>query len=110
MLLLAGACKKNTNIPVKKMSKILLSMHLAESYTRSIPRSKTIPDSNGLILFTPEDSLLKYNAMILKEFKISKTEFRNSLDYYKRNPVLLDSIYQMILADIAIMQAKTDKK
>lgn len=85
-------------------------MHLAESYTKSIPRTQTIPDSTGVILFTPEDSLLKYNAMILKEFGISKTEFQNSLDHYKKDPVLLDSIYQMILSDIAIMQAKTPTK
>ena len=82
-------------------------MHLAEGYTRVIPRLQNLPDG---VTMKQDDSLLKYNAMILKEFNITKTDFQNSLDYYKKRPVLLDSIYQIILADIAILQANNKKK
>ena len=98
------ACSKEKHLSIPVMSKILLKMHLAEGYAMVLPK-----DENKT-LFKNEDSLLKYNAMILKEFKITKTDFDNSLQYYKKNPVLLDSIYQIVLSDIAILQANQKKK
>jgi hypothetical protein len=110
-LFLGSSCKKEAPIPIKKMSKILLKMHLAEGYTRAIPKSQTDTDSiAGTAPYSHNDSLLKYNAMILKEFKITKSEFQKSLDYYKQKPVLLDSIYQIILTDIAVLQANNNIK
>lgn len=98
------SCSKQAPVPMKKMSEILLRMHLAEAYTQVTPRVE-----NGVSI-KQEDSLLKFNAMILKEFNITKKEFNYSLDYYKQEPVLLDSIYQVVLSEIAILQAKNKKK
>lgn len=107
----AVACNKSDHLPMGKMSKILLKMHLAEGYAQVLPKNEPLTDGkSGSMLLKNEDSLLKYNAMILKEFNITKTDFQNSLQYYKRNPELLDSIYQMVLSDIAILQAENKKK
>ncbi len=107
LLLLADSCRKKEPLSLKTMSKVLLKMHLAESYVRSIPRTPKPNDSlAAAVPFMHDDSLLKYNAQILKEFKITKADFTASLDYYKQKPLLLDSIYQIVLSDIAVMQAK----
>ncbi len=106
-----AACNKPAHLPMNKMSKILLKMHLAEGYAQVLPKNEPLTDGkSGSMVLKNEDSLLKYNAMILKEFNITKTDFQQSLQYYKRNPELLDSIYQMVLSDIAILQAENKKK
>ncbi len=79
-------------------------MHIAEGYAQALPKKE-----NSTVPKNP-DSLLKYHAMILDEYRISKNEFQTSLNYYKKHPDLLDSIYQLVLADVVILQAKNNKK
>lgn len=86
------------------MSKVLLKMHLAESYAQALPKK-----DNSTVHKDP-DSLLKYHTIILDEFHISKVTFEKNINYYKKHPDLLDSIYQLVLADVAILQAKNSKK
>jgi Domain of unknown function (DUF4296) len=104
MVLGSSSCKEAQPLPLNVMSKILLKMHLAESYAQALPKRE-----NSTVYKDP-DSLLKHHAVILDEHRISKEEFEKSLNYYKKHPDLLDSIYQLILADVAILQAKNSKK
>ena len=98
------SCHEKAYLPIGTMSKILLKMHLAEGYAQVLPK-----ELNSTV-YKNEDSLLKYDAMILKEFKLSKQDFQYNLNYYKQHPELLDSVYLIILSDIAILQAKNNKK
>ncbi len=90
-------------IPVPKMTKILLEMHLAESYAQHMPKD------SGQTSIKNEDSLLVYNAQILKANQITEKDFQNSINWYKTKPELLDSIYQTLLTDIAILQSKVNQ-
>lgn len=85
------------------MGKILLELHLAEAYAQQLPK-----DSNHLS-FKNEDSLIVFHAEILKKQDISEIDFQQSINWYKSRPELLDSIYQGILSEIAIMNSKHNK-
>lgn len=104
MMLSFLACKeKYTPLSHAKMSKILMELHIAESYAQFATK-----DSNQTS-YKNEDTLLLYNAQILMNNKISEQEFQKSIDWYKVHPELLDSIYQKILSDIAILTSKHNK-
>lgn len=92
-----------TPIPIHKMSDMLLEMHLAESLSQQLPK-----DSNQTS-YKNEDSLLVFNAEILKKYHISESTFKANIDWYKTQPEMLDSVYQNILSEIAILQSKENK-
>lgn len=84
------------------MSGVLLDMHLAESYAQQIPGNKGADLKN-------QDSLLRFNADILRKHRVTEAQFKTSINWYKQRPDLLDSIYQSILSEYIIMQAKVNK-
>lgn len=86
-----------------RMTDLLLEMHLAEAYAQQLPK-----DSLQVSLKN-EDSLLVYNAQILKHYEVSESTFKSSIEWYKAHPDILDSIYQNILTEIAILQSKENK-
>ncbi len=90
-------------IPINKMTKLLLEMHLAEAYAQHMPKD------SGQTSIKNEDSLLIYNAQILKANNITEKDFQNSINWYKTKPELLDSIYQTMLTDITILQSKVNQ-
>lgn len=103
LILIAGCKQDKPPLGPEQMSKLLLELHLAEAYAQQIPReTETISYKN-------EDSLLIFNAEILKRLRVSESDFRKSLNWYKSRPELLDSIYQTILSDIAILNSKYNK-
>lgn len=75
-------------------------MHLAEAYSQIIPKDSTKQFMKNI------DSLEYFDATILKEFHISQQKFNQDIEYYKTQPQLLDSIYQLILSELTILQAK----
>ena len=97
---LAACAEKEEHLPIDKMSKVLLELHVAESYAKQLP-SSAHPEQRG-----NEDSLKYFVAAILKENKIAEKEFTQSMDWYAKQPELLDSIYQQILNDVAVWQSK----
>jgi len=100
----AYSCKeKAKHLSPARMTEILMDMHLAEAYAQQLPR-----DSMQVSLKN-EDSLLVFNARILNHYQLSETDFKNSIEWYKAHPELLDSIYQNILTEIAILQSKENK-
>lgn len=100
----SSGCKQDKPpINPEQMSSLLLELHLAEAYAQQLAKE------NATISYKNEDSLLVFNAEILKRQKISEADFRKSLNWYKSRPELLDSIYQNILSNIAILNAKYNK-
>lgn len=90
-------------LPIHKMSEVLLEMHIAESLSQQMPK-----DSNQTS-YKNEDSLLVFNAEILNKYHISESTFKANIDWYKTQPEMLDSVYQNILSEIAILQSKENK-
>jgi hypothetical protein len=98
------ACERDKAIiPPAKMGKLLLELHLAEAYAQQLPK-----DSNQVGLKN-QDSLALFQADILQKLHVSEKDFQQSLNWYKTKPELLDSIYQGILSEIAIMHSKHNK-
>jgi|JI8StandDraft_1071087.scaffolds.fasta_scaffold610634_1 hypothetical protein len=91
-------------LSTEKMSKILMEIHIAEAYAQYVPKDSTKTELKNT------DSLKKFMASIFIENKINETEFKESIDWYKSRPELLDSIYQQVLTDIAIWQSKLIQK
>lgn len=94
------SCKeKKQYIPIQQLKDILLQMHLAESYALMAPK-----DSN--LQYTDTTMLAKHYNQILNQNKITQQDFELSIQHYKDIPGMYDSIYQMILNDISILQSK----
>ncbi len=104
-LMNATACQQEPKpLSQDRMGKILTEMHIAESYAQFLPKDSDLTEIKN------KDSLKKYIASILTENKTTETEFKQSMDWYKSRPELLDSVYQQVLSNIAIWQSKTGRK
>jgi hypothetical protein len=95
-MFLALSCNnvvKKNHLPEKQMQEILLDIQLAEAYNALLK-----PDSSA----TPNkpikniDSLAGYYKIILSQHKVSYSQFKESMDWYRQNPDRLDSIYTHI--------------
>jgi hypothetical protein len=97
-------CNNNKGILTqKKMTQVLLELHLAEALAQHIPKDSLqneIKNSDSLVIFTRE---------IFTKNQVTEKEFLQSLEWYKSKPELLDSMYQNILSEIAILHSKKVK-
>jgi len=104
MALLMMNCSNNNGIlPQKKMTQLLLELHLAESLAQHLPKDSLqneIKNRDSLAIFTKE---------IFTHNKVTEKEFLQSIEWYKSKPDLLDSMYQNILSEIAILNSKKVK-
>lgn len=98
------SCRREPEpLSIDKMSHVLLEMHVAESYSQYAPKDSSRQQLKN------QDSLARYYALILKENKITEQDFKRSMAWYKKQPELLDSIYQQILADLSVWQSRINK-
>jgi len=82
------------------MTQVLLELHLAEALAQHIPKDSLqneIKNTDSLVIFTRE---------IFTKNQVAEKEFLQSLEWYKSKPELLDSMYQNILSEIAILHSK----
>jgi hypothetical protein len=97
-------CNNNKGILTqKKMTQVLLELHLAEALAQHIPKDSLqneIKNTDSLVIFTRE---------IFTKNQVTEKEFLQSLEWYKSKPELLDSMYQNILSEIAILHSKKVK-
>ena len=87
-------------IPTSTMEKILLDVNLAESY------SLIAKDSLHRAGTKNTDSLTLYYKSIFAHYKVSGDQFATSLNWYKGNPELLDTMYNNIIPVVTAMQTK----
>ncbi len=78
----------------------MLDVHLAESYAQN-----KLIDSAGFKIKN-QDSLNYYYALIFKKNKITQEQFKYNINYYNKQPILFDSIYEMVMKDISILKAQ----
>ena len=104
MILGCNSCSETKpKLSVDKMSRLLLEFHLAESYAQQI-RIDTLGRSMPNL-----DSLQSMNAALLKKYQMSETDVEQSLKWYCQQPELLDSMYQQMLSELAVMASKNDR-
>lgn len=98
------SCKeKNEIIPQKKMTQVLLELQLAEALAQHLPKDSLETEIKNT------DSLKSYSAEILTRNKVTEKQFLQSIDWYKTQPETLDSMYQTILSEIAILHSKKNE-
>lgn len=82
-------------IPKDKMQKILVDIHLAESLLKE--------NTNKVDSLKFQQKVLY--KMIYQEFDVLEKQFESSFDYYKKQPEVLEEIYDGVKADITEFQA-----
>jgi hypothetical protein len=98
-----SACKQGQEappIPEEKMGKILVDIHLAETY------SQGLGDSAKNKFEKNTDSLTGFYTSILKHHDLSFKEFNEALEWYKERPVILDSLYSKVLTQLVELKAQ----
>ncbi len=100
-----AACKhKVGRLSPKEMKKVLVDIHLAESYC-TIVRDSLHKDGGKNY-----DSLQVYYKRIFNHYKITPQQFTESMDWYKAHPTELDSLYADIQPAVNSMQQSANKK
>lgn len=102
------ACKEapGKHLPQKKMEDVLLDLAMAEAYS-GVTRDNLHPSGAKNI-----DSLAYYYRQILDHHKVSVEEFRQSIDWYKAHPDVLDTMCNNMMnkgGRIQTEAAKTSK-
>jgi hypothetical protein len=87
-----------------QMEAVLTDIYLAEA------NSTLVNDSAHTIRNRNIDSLAVYYNAILTHHKISKEKLTKSVDWYKRNPEELDTIYARVITDLNRLQSQYPQK
>lgn len=86
------------------MGKILLDLQIAETYSLGLGDSvKNKFEKNY-------DSLAIFYSSILKHYNVSYEEFQDAMDWYKARPIIIDSLYNRVITQIAETKAKEQIK
>lgn len=93
----------NAPIPPKAMQAILLDIHTAEYYSQGLGKHK------GTYM-KEYDSLARFYTSIFKHHNIDIEKFELAMDWYKKHPAVLDSIYINIKDEMTNMQDDGKKK
>jgi hypothetical protein len=101
---LLSCSEEKINIPPgvfsqQEMTKILSDIHLAQS-------SLNIKSQTDTTTYSISD----YTALILKQHKVSKTDFLASLKFYSENPELLKQVYDSIITNLTKMEGELEVK
>jgi hypothetical protein len=89
----------DTHLPPNKMEKVMLDIHLAESY------SLLIKDSLHKVGEKNADSLAVYYKAIFSRHGITPEQFNQSMSWYKNHPEDFDSVYNRMIATAVKWQA-----
>jgi len=102
VILLSFSCSRpnENHLPPQKMQQVLLDIHLAEGYSMTLH-----PDSNKRNIERNMDSLAVFYRSILKHHNVTQQGFLQSMDWYKRHPEELDSVYAEILPEMSKLEA-----
>lgn len=95
--------QETDHLPAQKMQQILLDVSTAEAYSIVMPKDSTKKTSDK-----NEDSLAVFYKRILKHYNISQAEFDKSMDWYKKHPDELDTIYTKMIPEMTKLD--TSKK
>lgn len=97
------SCKQEQEtppVPEEKMGKILVDIHLAETY------SQGLGDSAANKFEKNKDSLTGFYTSILKHYNLSFKEFNEAMEWYKARPIVLDSLYGKVLIQLIELKAQ----
>lgn len=103
LLLLQTGCKSlpdNPPVATDKMSKILLDMQIAETYSLGLGDSVTNKFEKNY------DSLGVFYRSIFKKYDISFEDFKDAMKWYEERPPKMDSLLSGVLSQLSEIKAK----
>jgi hypothetical protein len=74
------------------MSGILAEMHLADA----IATGNKVGNADSVL-----QEAISLNAFILEKHQLTREQFMESFNYYKQNPVLMDSVYADVITKLS---------
>lgn len=100
------ACKQEAyHLPQDKMENLLLDIQLAEVYSTMAGY-----DTAQHITLKNTDSLAKFYTEVLQHHQVSLEQFRQSLDWYRQKPDVLDTIYSKVMTKLTRESQKMQNK
>jgi hypothetical protein len=98
-LLVFNACNDETPpLPPDKLEAILMDLHFAEGY------SMMVTDSMHYLREKNKDTLAVFYNDVFKHHGISKEKFMEAMNWYKKHPAELDSVYNSMLPELSILE------
>lgn len=100
------SCKNQVtgyHLPPKVMNKLMLDVHMAETYSTFIKDTIYKAGSKNL------DSLSVYYKDILAHYKITPEQFIENMEWYQNHPDDLDTIYNKMILTANTMQTNAPK-
>lgn len=98
---LLGCREEKAPIPFPVFKNIIKDLHVAEAAVNT--------PGTPMHGASATDSMPKLNALVLEKYKINEATFRAGMAWYKERPELLDSAYNLVLADLSVMQSDINK-
>jgi hypothetical protein len=103
LLICQSGCKSlpdNPPVPSEKMSKILLDMQIAETYSLGLGDSVTNKFEKNY------DSLGVFYRSIFKKYDVSFEDFKDAMKWYEERPPKMDSLLSNVLTQLSETKAK----
>jgi hypothetical protein len=102
MLFLFGCAPEKPKAPdhlldQQQMSSIIADMHLADAIA-SGTKAGNLDSINQVAI--------NLDAFILTKYKITRDQFIESFDFYKQNPVLMDSVYAEVITKLSSKESE----
>lgn len=101
------SCKVTPNstppVPAEKMQKVLLDLHVAEVY------SSMLDDSLHQARNKNMDSLAGYYSDVFAHHHITREEFAQGVEWYKKHPSEMDSLYKNLVRAAGEMETRAIK-
>lgn len=86
------------------MKQVLADIHLAEAY------SQGLGDSTRNRFDKNYDSLAGFYSSILKHYDLSFEDFNEAIAWYKKRPVMMDSLYAKVLTQLMEIKSRAGLK
>lgn len=102
-LIILSACRPaaSPEIPPEKMQHVLMDIHFAETWSTFLQRDSNDQKS----MLRQEDSLASFYQAVFRHHDITLDAFLQSLDWYKRHPEKMDSIYIRMIPEASALEA-----
>lgn len=101
--MLQASCKSlpdNPPVPADKMTKILLDIQIAETYSMGLGDSVTNKFEKNY------DSLGIFYHSIFKRYNVSFEEFKEAMQWYEKRPPMMDSLLTNVINELSVVRAK----
>lgn len=99
-LLTSTSCEKTPPIEQDKFQKVLKDLYIADVKASFVDSNKTLSRTKDFQQLSQEYS------SVLHHYSLTNEEFVKAFEWYSKNPVLLDSVYEQIIEEMQLSPHK----